>query len=103
LRHLRELKADNNRITDLSGIGEMDCLIKLSLAGNRIESLDLGLVKWCVQIARYLQRLTRRDRQKLEYLNVSNNQLTSMSDLHNLVAVTSINLGTPVVSCFSQS
>ncbi len=81
----------------------MDCLIKLSLAGNRIESLDLRLVKWCVQIARYLQRLTRRDRQKLEYLNVSNNQLTSMSDLHNLVAVTSINLGTPVVSCFSQS
>ena len=28
----------------------MDCLIKLSVAGNRIEKLDLGAVKWYVDM-----------------------------------------------------
>lgn len=51
LRHLRELKADGNRISELGGIGEMDCLIKLSVAGNRIERLDLGSVKWSVSLS----------------------------------------------------
>jgi Leucine-rich repeat (LRR) protein len=46
LKNLKELKADENTITDISGIAKLDGLVKLSVANNRIESLDVGRTKW---------------------------------------------------------
>jgi len=37
---------DGNAITDLSGIAELDGLVKLSVANNQIERLDFGRTKW---------------------------------------------------------
>ena len=48
LRHLRELRADHNNIMNIEGIQDMDCLIKLSLIGNKIQRLNLEKVKWYV-------------------------------------------------------
>ncbi|WWC66241.1 uncharacterized protein I206_100142 [Kwoniella pini CBS 10737] len=76
LRHLRELKVDNNAITDLSGIMQMDCLIKLSCANNRIESLDLSNAKWS----------------KMENLNLSQNAIKAIRDLHRLSSIATLNL-----------
>ncbi|TYJ56366.1 hypothetical protein B9479_002914 [Cryptococcus floricola] len=76
LIHLRELKADNNGISDLSGILDMDCLIKVSCANNKLEGLDLSSSRWS----------------KLESLNVSNNSITFIKDLHQLSSAASINL-----------
>ncbi|WWC86221.1 uncharacterized protein L201_001094 [Kwoniella dendrophila CBS 6074] len=76
LKHLRELKVDNNSITDLSGIMDMDCLIKLSCANNQVDSLDLSMAKWG----------------KMETLNVSNNKIKSVRDLHRLTSIISLNL-----------
>jgi len=39
---------DGNAITDLSGIAELDGLVKLSVANNQIERLDFGRTKWWV-------------------------------------------------------
>lgn len=46
LVHLRELKADNNQIKDLGGLAEIDGLLRLSLKGNRVETLDLAATSW---------------------------------------------------------
>jgi protein NUD1 len=46
LRHLRELRADGNIITSLDGLQKMDGLIKLSLHGNRVRSIDLSEYDW---------------------------------------------------------
>ena len=46
LRHLRELRADGNRITSLDGLSKMEGLTKLSLQGNRIVSADCMACKW---------------------------------------------------------
>ena len=46
LRHLRELKADQNMIRNLDGVLQMDCLIKFSAHGNKIETVDLSKAKW---------------------------------------------------------
>jgi Leucine-rich repeat (LRR) protein len=48
LRHLRELKADGNRITSVEGLERMDGLVKLSLQGNSITSIDLEEFRWYV-------------------------------------------------------
>ncbi|WVQ70970.1 hypothetical protein IAR50_000495 [Cryptococcus sp. DSM 104548] len=76
LIHLRELKADDNAITDLSGILDMDCLIKVSCANNKLERLDLSDSRWS----------------KLESLDVSNNSIAFVKDLHKLASAASINL-----------
>lgn len=78
LIHLRELKVDDNGICDLEGIMNMDCLIKLSCANNKLDMLDLSAAKWS----------------KLENLNLSNNRIANIRDLHKLSSVVSINLGT---------
>lgn len=46
LKNLKELKVDGNAITDLSGIADLDGLVKLSVANNQIERLDFGRTKW---------------------------------------------------------
>lgn len=76
LRHLRELVIDNNAITDLSGITGIDCLVKLSVAGNQIEHVNFEQAKW----------------DQLEVLNLSNNKIKSIRGLEKLKKVTTINL-----------
>ncbi|AFR93968.2 leucine repeat containing protein [Cryptococcus neoformans C23] len=76
LIHLRELKVDDNAICDLEGIMNMDCLIKLSCVNNKLDMLDLSAAKWS----------------KLESLNLSNNNIAIIKDLHRLSSITSINL-----------
>ncbi|KAL1410565.1 Protein nud1 [Vanrija albida] len=76
LVHLRELKADDNSITDISGIMNMDGLVKLSVSGNKIEKVDFERARW----------------DKLETINLSNNRIRSIKDLHRLKSVNSINL-----------
>lgn len=46
LRHLRELRADGNRIESVEGLHKMDGLVKLSLQRNRIRHIDLTLFRW---------------------------------------------------------
>ena len=46
LTNLKELKADGNAITDLHGIADLDGLVKLSVANNCIETLDVSRTKW---------------------------------------------------------
>lgn len=48
LRHLRELRADGNRIDSIDGLQNMDGLVKLSLQRNDIRSVDLTNYRWCV-------------------------------------------------------
>jgi Leucine-rich repeat (LRR) protein len=48
LRHLRELKADGNKITNIDGLQRMDGLVKLSLQDNSIRSIDLVQYRWSV-------------------------------------------------------
>ncbi|WWD17902.1 hypothetical protein CI109_102347 [Kwoniella shandongensis] len=76
LKHLRELKADHNAITDLGGIMDMDCLIKLSATNNKVERLDLTRAKWG----------------RMESLNLANNKIREVRELHKLTSAASINL-----------
>lgn len=46
LRHLRELRADGNRITNLDGLQKLEALTKLSVQGNLIREVDLSLFRW---------------------------------------------------------
>lgn len=46
LRHLRELRADRNTITSIEGLESMTALVKLSLEGNSIRSIDLAGCRW---------------------------------------------------------
>lgn len=46
LRHLRELRADGNRITSLDGLQKLEALRKLSVQGNLIQEVDLSLFRW---------------------------------------------------------
>jgi len=48
LRHLRELKADHNKIMSLDGLQNMDGLVKLSVQSNLMQSVELGKFKWFV-------------------------------------------------------
>jgi Leucine-rich repeat (LRR) protein len=48
LRHLRELKADGNKISSLDGLQRTDSLVKLSVEGNVIRSIDLTQFRWFV-------------------------------------------------------
>ncbi|CAK9779412.1 hypothetical protein CC85DRAFT_266047 [Cutaneotrichosporon oleaginosum] len=76
LHHLRELVIDNNQVTDLSGIMGIDCLVKLSVAGNAIEELDLSNAKW----------------ESLESLDLSRNKIRSIRGLERLKSLTTLKL-----------
>ena len=77
LRHLREVKLDHNRITDLGDLLQTDSLVKISCSNNRIAELDLRQAKW----------------PRLEMLDLSNNRLTDVLSLERLVNLVSLNLG----------
>jgi Leucine-rich repeat (LRR) protein len=76
LIHLRELVIDNNQVSDLSGIMGIDCLVKLSVAGNAIEELDLTHAKW----------------ESLETLDLSRNKIRSIRGLERLKSLTTLKL-----------
>ena len=48
LRHLRELRADGNKISQLDGLMKFDGLLKLSLQGNELREIDFSVLKWSV-------------------------------------------------------
>jgi len=48
LHHLRELRADGNRIKSIDGLQAMDGLVKLSLQGNAVGDVDFAGCRWCV-------------------------------------------------------
>lgn len=75
--HLRELKADYNRISSLSGIKNLDSLRKISVRSNRIDTLDLHGTRWS----------------KLENLDVAENGLGEIGGLENLAGIVQLNLG----------
>ncbi|BEJ01381.1 hypothetical protein CcaverHIS631_0600630 [Cutaneotrichosporon cavernicola] len=76
LHHLRELVIDSNQITDLKGIMGIDCLVKLSVADNAIEELDLTDAKW----------------ESLESLDLSRNKIQSIRGLERLKSLTTLKL-----------
>ncbi|PPQ81277.1 hypothetical protein CVT25_015061 [Psilocybe cyanescens] len=75
LRHLRELRADENKITSADGLQRMDGLVKLSLQGNVIENIDFGQYRWT----------------RLEMLNISHNRLDRMQGLSSLQSLIALN------------
>ncbi|OSX56457.1 hypothetical protein POSPLADRAFT_1160148 [Postia placenta MAD-698-R-SB12] len=76
LRHLRELRADGNKIDSTDGLHNLDGLVKLSLQGNRIRHLKLHDVRWT----------------RLEMLNLSHNRLGNVEGLASLAALIALNL-----------
>lgn len=46
LRHLRELRADGNKIVQLNGLENFDGLLKLSVEGNMLREVDLSGFRW---------------------------------------------------------
>ena len=46
LRHLRELRAEGNKITSLEGLERLDGLLKLDLQSNELKSIELSTFKW---------------------------------------------------------
>ena len=77
LVHLRELNVDNNQISSIDGLSQLDGLIKISMKNNRLSSIDLSRTKW----------------RRLESLNLSHNQLVNVSSLDCLENCISLNLG----------
>lgn len=59
MRHLRELKADNNKISSLDGLERLDGLVKLSVQGNTIQSVDLEVFRWYVNMLPTLEARIR--------------------------------------------
>lgn len=105
LRHLRELKADYNKILDLDGLQNMDGLIKLSLQGNLIQSVDLSKFKWSVTCF-FQSNWSRkraypgffRYRKRLEMINISQNRLERITGVDMLQSLVALNLGEDMIS-----
>ncbi|KAK4699944.1 protein NUD1, partial [Phenoliferia sp. Uapishka_3] len=76
LVHLRELKADNNKIKDLGGLADIDGLVRLSLKGNCIESVDFSATNWT----------------RLEMLNLSRNKITDLRNIERMQNLSLLNL-----------
>ncbi|EMC91837.1 hypothetical protein BAUCODRAFT_143350 [Baudoinia panamericana UAMH 10762] len=76
LVHLRELRADANRITSLNGIRDLDGLLTLSLRRNDIAHVDFHGFQL----------------QRLEELDMSYNKLHTVQSLHELAALRSLRL-----------
>ena len=84
LKHLRELCANDNSITSLEGITQLDGLIKVSVRGNKISSLSLDKAKWS----------------RLEVLDVADNRVNWIHGLETLTSVQELTLGKYSASAF---
>ncbi|KAJ4482458.1 hypothetical protein J3R30DRAFT_3699990 [Lentinula aciculospora] len=102
LRHLRELKADWNKITSLEGLERMDGLVKLSVQGNHIRSVDVPCYRWsvlptinpflsscCLFKANATAGCTRT---RLEMLNISENRLDRLIGLASSPSLIALNV-----------
>lgn len=77
LSHLRELTADGCPVTNLNGLSRIDGLLKLSVKGGLLETLDGGELKLSL----------------LQTLNLSSNKIKQVSRLEQLISLRSLNLG----------
>ncbi|CAG8973819.1 hypothetical protein HYALB_00005564 [Hymenoscyphus albidus] len=84
LFHLRGLRADNNMIKSVDGISQLDGLISLRLRGNLVESIDFRGTE--------LQRLT--------HLDLRNNQIRDVQNLHELRSLSDLDLEENQLSSF---
>ncbi|KAL1971336.1 hypothetical protein VTN77DRAFT_288 [Rasamsonia byssochlamydoides] len=78
LIHLRELRANNNKIRNIDGILDLNGLLSLELRHNALTTVDFEGAE-----------LTR-----LRELDLSNNQLTAVRNIHFLPALESLDLNT---------
>ncbi|KAL4903008.1 hypothetical protein BDW74DRAFT_180298 [Aspergillus multicolor] len=78
LIHLRELIADNNNIRNIEGVFGLNGLLTLKLRNNRLDSIDFSTAE-----------LTR-----LSELDLSYNELTSITNFHNLSSLSQLDLST---------
>lgn len=95
-------------IDSIDGLQKMDGLVKLSLQGNALHSVDVTGFRWCVPPLYPAYRRGARsgsssrclfvwrvscDRARLEMLNMSHNRLGSLVGLASLPALIALNLG----------
>ncbi|KAG9087415.1 hypothetical protein FS749_002928, partial [Ceratobasidium sp. UAMH 11750] len=76
LRHLRELSAAGNTISDLSGITQTKTLTKLNLKGNSLKSVSLEECSW----------------PRIENIDLSGNGMKSIAGLSYLTTLVTLNL-----------
>ncbi|CAO2650687.1 Nn.00g019790.m01.CDS01 [Neocucurbitaria sp. VM-36] len=76
LVHLRVLKVNDNKIKSLDGILHLDALMELSAGGNKIEMVDFG----------------RADLKSLTDIDLRNNRLLEVRNLHCLPQLQHLNL-----------
>lgn len=77
LSHLRELTADGCPVTNLNGLSRIDGLLKLSVKGGLLETLDGGELKLSL----------------LQTLNLSSNKIKQVARLEQLISLRSLDLG----------
>ncbi|KAF1984752.1 hypothetical protein K402DRAFT_434282 [Aulographum hederae CBS 113979] len=87
LIHLRELRANYNRIESLDGIQQLDGLLSLSLKGNKLRKANFDGTR--------LKRLT--------HLDLSENQLSDIESIHSLPQLTSLALDDNALTSFTTS
>ncbi|SZF00797.1 unnamed protein product [Blumeria hordei] len=87
LVHLRGIRADKNKISDLKGVSELDGLLNLRLRDNNLRSLDFQNTK--------LQSLTN--------LDVRGNQITEIQNIQELESITVLDLNDNHISYFTRS
>ncbi|KAG6137760.1 hypothetical protein E4U28_004400 [Claviceps purpurea] len=89
LVHLRSLKADNNQLTSLAGLDSHDGLLSIRARCNKIADLDFATTVF----------------ERLQDLDLSDNQISSVRNLDRLPALTRLKLSKnrltalPVVEC----
>ncbi|KAL5501530.1 NUD1 [Sanghuangporus vaninii] len=87
LSHLRELRADGNKITELDGLEDFDGLLKLSVESNQLHGAHLAKFRWS----------------RLELLNLNNNQIETVTGLDAVPALVSLNLDNNFLSTLDQT
>ncbi|KAL5520051.1 hypothetical protein ACEPAG_1711 [Sanghuangporus baumii] len=87
LSHLRELRADGNKITELDGLEDFDGLLKLSLESNTLHEVHLAKFRWS----------------RLELLNLNNNQIETLTGLDAAPALVSLSLDNNFLSTLDQT
>ncbi|KAL9113785.1 MAG: hypothetical protein Q9227_002230 [Pyrenula ochraceoflavens] len=87
LVHLRELRANDNQIRNVDGILDLDGLLSLKLRGNQLDAIDFEGTE--------LTRLT--------HLDLSNNLLSSIYNVHHLSSIIHLDLESNNLSALSPT